>query len=130
VRWTLGDRETASINFDVIGSLDAPAIRLRYACGRDDERQPVLDVITLTYSTLCYGGRCPYLVCSRCGARCRTLHLPPRATLFRCRTCYDLTYQSCLDSHKYDSLFRGMAADLGLDVPAMVRGLRKRYSHL
>jgi len=126
VRWTTGDRETAAIGFDVIGSRDAPAICLRYACVRGDERQPVADLVDVTFSTLCYGGRCPYFVCPGCGTRARTLHLPPGRSLFRCRTCHDLTYQSCLESHQWDALFRAITPP-GMSTSALVRGLRHRY---
>jgi len=121
---------TASIGYVVVGTRDAPAIRLHYGW-RDGagELHQVRERIPLTYSTLCHGGRCPYLVCPGCLARVRTLHLPPGRTLFRCRACHDLTYGSCQDSHKYDSLFRGMAAELGMDVGQVARAMRRRYPH-
>jgi hypothetical protein len=43
------------------------------------------------------------------------LHLPSGGRYFGCRRCYDLTYRSCQESHKYDSLYRTLADDTGMD---------------
>ena len=40
-----------------------------------------------------------------CGNRVTKLFLPPAGKVFGCRRCYDLTYQSCQESHKYDRVF-------------------------
>jgi hypothetical protein len=38
----------------------------------------------------------------------------PRGAVFGCRDYYDLTYQSCQESHKYDKVFGHIAgADIG-----------------
>ena len=132
LEWTASrsGKVTAAIQYVVIGTRDEPAIRLHYSWRRGDEEwHQVRDVVQLTFSTLCYGGRCPYMVCPGCWARVRTLHLPPGGTLFRCRACHDLTYGSCQDSHKYDGLFRGMAAELGMGVGQVARAMRRRYPH-
>jgi hypothetical protein len=51
-----------------------------------------------------------------CNRRCRILYLPPGAKYFGCRECYNLTYDSCNESHKYErnSYFRGLAAEVGM----------------
>jgi len=96
---------------------------------RDSDGDPnvVNEVVQLTYSTLHGGGRCPYLLCPGCGAHVRTLHLPPGRVRFRCRDCYDLTYRSCQESHKWESLFKQIAPP-GIDGATVARLLRKRYS--
>ncbi|MBW8017797.1 MAG: hypothetical protein FVQ82_16615 [Planctomycetes bacterium] len=40
-----------------------------------------------------------------CGNRVTKLFMPPGGSVFGCRACYDLTYQSCQESHKYDKVF-------------------------
>ena len=40
-----------------------------------------------------------------CGCCCSKLYLPLGGKVFGCRECYDLTYQSCQESHKYDKVF-------------------------
>jgi hypothetical protein len=60
-----------------------------------------------------------------CGRRVGKLYLPPAGRYFGCRVCHGLTYQSCQESGKYDSLYREIAADLGWD-PAVVRRAMNR----
>jgi hypothetical protein len=58
-----------------------------------------------------YGGFRYYFACPAvangvyCGNRVTKLFLPPAGKVFGCRECYDLTYQSCQESHKYDKVF-------------------------
>jgi hypothetical protein len=58
-----------------------------------------------------YGGFRYYFACPAvkdgvyCGGRVTKLFLPPGSKVFGCRDCYDLTYQSCQESHKYDRVF-------------------------
>jgi hypothetical protein len=44
---------------------------------------------------------CPFF---NCASKCRVLYMPPGAQIFGCRKCHNLTYLSCRDSHKFDSL--------------------------
>ncbi len=62
--------------------------------------------------TFCrFGGVRYYFLCPAvkdgvyCGGRVTKLFLPPGGAVFGCRECYDLTYQSCQESHKYDKVF-------------------------
>jgi hypothetical protein len=48
-----------------------------------------------------------------CGRRVRVLYKPPGYPYFGCRHCYNLTYTSCQESHKWDALHRWMAEALG-----------------
>jgi hypothetical protein len=67
------------------------------------------------------GGRrwwftCPLIVNGRsCGRRVGKRYLPPGARYFGRRRCHDLTYTSCQESHRYDRLFKSLAADTGVD---------------
>ena len=58
---------------------------------------------------------CPLVVSGRaCRRRIGKLYLPPGQKYFGCRRCYDLTYQSCRDSHRFDSLYADLGARLGV----------------
>lgn len=62
-----------------------------------------------------------------CNRRVGRLHLPPSGIYFGCRHCYDLTYESCQQSHRYDGLYRRLAQSVGCtpdDVKAVLS--RKR----
>ncbi len=53
-------------------------------------------------STPCnFGGRRHWFLCPQrdCGRRVRILYQPPFADRFGCRQCFDLTYQTCRESH-------------------------------
>jgi len=57
---------------------------------------------------------CPLVVNERpCGRRVRKLYLPGGGRYFGCRHCYNLTYTSCQESHKYDSVFAHVGAQMG-----------------
>ena len=72
-----------------------------------------------------FGGKRWWWICPvgknnrSCKRRVSKLYLPPGATYFGCRMCYDLTYTSCKESHKYDSLFAGLAASMSDRYPGM-----------
>lgn len=66
--------------------------------------------VRLSTSACNYGGvrywfECPVVKDGvYCGNRCAKLYLPPSQLYFGCRSCHDLTYESCQTSHKYDNL--------------------------
>ncbi len=67
-----------------------------------------------------YGGVRYWFLCPAvkdgvyCGNRVTKLFLPPGSKVFGCRACYDLTYRSCQESHKYDKVFGHIeGADIG-----------------
>lgn len=72
--------------------------------------------IGLTYTLAPWGARRYWWTCPRCGHRCGVLYLPPGAARFACRSCYDLTYQSCLDSHKSHGFMNRLMAAAGIDM--------------
>jgi hypothetical protein len=55
-----------------------------------------------------------------CGRRVGKLYLPPGGLYYGCRHCYRLTYTSCNESHKFDSVYKLLAKDTGW-TPAEVR---------
>jgi len=65
-------------------------------------------VIPVTTTPCFYGGVRYWFLCPAvtdgllCENRVGVLYLPPGGTIFGCRQCHDLTYESCQKSHKYD----------------------------
>jgi hypothetical protein len=67
-------------------------------------------------STPCsFGGNRFWFLCplsrdgNKCNRRVGKLYLPPGAKYFGCRDCYNLTYRSCKESHKYDRIFESIS---------------------
>ena len=94
-------------------------MRLQYRF--HDERGSVDYSLSLTTTPLPWGGvrwwfRCPLSIDGQyCGRRVRKLYRPAGATYFGCRRCYDLTYTSCQESHKYDRMWAMVGADCGMN---------------
>jgi hypothetical protein len=71
----------------------------------------------ITLETTCpyYGGLRWWFICpltrggQHCGHRVSKLHIPPGGKYYGCRHCYNLTYQSCQDSHKFDRYYAELA---------------------
>jgi len=80
--------------------------------------------VRLTTTPMPWGGvrwyfTCPIMTGSRtCQRRCWKLYLPPGERYFGCRTCYNLTYTSSQEAHKFDEI-EGMVA-AGMGVPLSV----------
>jgi hypothetical protein len=125
--WTntaTGDKK-ASIGYE-IDTLDADAwLRLRYTLERSGEAVDYR--VRLTTKPLPWGGvRWGFLCPGRnCGRACRKLYLPNGGRYFACRLCYQLTYTSAQEAHKYDSLFRDLAAEFKM-TPGQVNRLLSR----
>lgn len=127
--WTntrTGER-TASVRYTCTGSGDNWTFTLIYTVTRrDGGKQDVRLPIYLQTTEPRFGGTrwwftCPLAVKGNsCRCRVGKLYLPPGGLYFGCRRCYDLTYTSCQESHKYDRLFRFIAEDIGC-TPEMVR---------
>lgn len=106
-----------------------PFVRLRYSIARrDTKEQDALDSpVRLTTTLPRFGGQrwwfvCPLVVTGRpCDRRVGKLYLPPGGRYFGCRHCYRLTYRSCQDSRKPDSLLRDLAARMGTDAATLRR---------
>ncbi|MHC4855681.1 MAG: hypothetical protein ACYS72_04690 [Planctomycetota bacterium] len=76
-------------------------------------------VIPITTTPCHFGGVRHWFLCPAsvdgvlCENRVGKLYLPPGGSVFACRHCYDLTYESCQKSHKYDRVADHLE---GLDV--------------
>ncbi len=102
-RWTRGGRETGSCGVHTkIG--DNQAVCVFQYNGREV-------AVNLSPYVPGFGGRRYFFLCPVCGRRVRTLHF--KNAEIACRTCHDLTYESCNEFHYFDSLYKRMAAGLG-----------------
>ena len=108
---------TASLGYEVDTAGRVPWVRLFYTItSRGGEPVDYDYKIVLAQTRPTYGGVRWWFVCPvvGCGRRCGKLYLPPGGQYYGCRRCYDLTYESSQESHKYD----GLAKALGMDLDA------------
>jgi len=113
IEWTYtsSGEHVASIGYSV--NYDTKTITLDYTKTIDGEKHPVNDTVRLTVQKTNFGGSRFLFICPRCYTRVAKLYLPNGALYFRCRRCYNLTYQSSNSSHEYDHLFRLLASEVG-----------------
>jgi len=81
--------------------------------------------IALTRTPANLGGYRYWFLCPYCSRRVVRLYLPPDARDFKCRTCHDLTYTSCQESHKDDALYKHIGGHLGISGKMVEQLLRK-----
>ncbi len=104
-------------------------IRFKYSkTSRFSEEKENFDYKVRLTTTHCHFGGirywfvCPLIVNSHlCERKVGKLYLPPGGKYFGCRHCYDLTYTSCRESHKFDRLFALLAHDVPGTTPEMVK---------
>jgi len=117
--WYKGGEKTSSIGYEVdTTDMAAPRFRLFYTF--TDSGEKVDETARLDVTRPHFGGVRFWFTCLRCGRRVGKLYLPPGRRRFRCRRCYDLTYTSCRECHKYDRLYASIALEVGLP-PAVVK---------
>ncbi len=107
LRYSFFDELVARIIFE--GHLDKtlPFIQLRYTYNSDEQ----LDYrVYLTTTPVHFGGHRWWFVCpnNKCYKRVGKLYCAGK--YFLCRHCYNLTYQSCRDSHQLDRLIASIYA--------------------
>lgn len=130
--WRYPDEEEilASIGYQVdTTSLHDPHVRLHYTITDPftDEKHSLDYEVRLTTTRPHLGGIRWWFVCPRrrhgapCACRVAKLYLPPGGRYFGCRTCYNLTYTSCRESHQFDRIFAMMAEGLPGATPLMVK---------
>ena len=130
-RWTnSAGEEIASIGYWVQSS-ETSSLFLRFVytiTRRDTDEKISLDYpIKLTTTPCNFGGVRYWFICPLeldgrpCGKRIGKLYLPPEGKYFGCRNCYNLTYESCRESHKYDRLFEMIANDIPGMTPSQVK---------
>ena len=107
------DRRTgeknASVSFGVkVTDSTSGCIQLTYAL--DGER--VRDRIVLTTTRPYFGGLRYWFSCPSCRRLIRKIYLPPKTKYFRCRICYNLSYESRQEWQRH----RRLAEKMGIRV--------------
>ena len=124
--WTVEVRTSFGVDVD-----KTPFVMLRHGVlSSEGIRKNVEQRIDLTRTACHYGGWRWWFVCPvvkdevYCGNRVGKLYLPPGGKFFGCRQCYDLTYESCQRSHKYDRVLDHIPENMdlsGLNVNQLLR---------
>ena len=117
--WNRGGEPCGSISYQVEIKNDLYFLRLIYTVTLAGKEPEPLDYsIPLTTTPTPWGALRWWFTCpaAGCGRRVGALYLPPGARRFACRHCHNLTYQACLDSHKYDTLYKRYPALEALDL--------------
>lgn len=127
VTWSRGEIETGSIGY----ALSPHEVELRYASGRGDKKQSVVDLIPLAFTDQPFGGRRRWFTCKACQRRCRVLI---GGTYFRCRQCYGATYESQYETYrahglaKAETMRKRLGAEPGIanPLPSKPKGMHWR----
>ena len=95
ITWTSSvSRRTTAVQVG-IDMEKSPYVRIQYTATDSDSNSTDYDYQVSLTSTPCYlGGVRWWFVCPACGRRIGLLYLPRWARAFRCRHCYNLTYES------------------------------------
>ena len=134
LEWTRDSNgeKTAAVGYRCTNNGIGWVLTLEYTVThRDGEKSEVILPIDMQTTRVYSGGQrqwftCPVVKNGRsCRRRVGRLYLPPGAIHFGCRHCYNLTYKSCNESHKYDSLYRLLAKDTGLPLQVVKRTMKR-----
>ncbi len=129
MNWSNNGEQTGSIGF-MVSTVDGDSyIRFQYTkTNRHTQEKAELDYnVRLVWTPCHFGGRrwwfiCPLVINDRaCNRRVGILYLG-NGKYFGCRHCYNLTYESCKESHKFDSMFKKMGVDPKLGKQLFKRG--------
>jgi len=134
ITWTRGGQQVGSLGFRIVKESGGTAVRLSYAITGPGAQAEYDYLVAITWAKAGFGSPRPFFLCPgrACGRRVAKLYRPPSGDLFLCRHCHNLTYQSCLDSHKYDSLWRNLGpfpgdiSPSGLERSRLLAGLLGR----
>jgi len=123
IRWTRNGVETGSIGYEIRFEIESEYIRLYYTYKKKED----IDYrIPLCRTYPHFGGIRWWFSCPAqgCGKRVVKLYSPPGYRYFLCRTCQNLTYTSCRESHQFDGLFARLSAESGLPLSLIKRDLK------
>jgi hypothetical protein len=121
-------KPSATIVFEVRTGKDGGVLRLRYLVTIMSIRsnwkavESVSVAVRLATTNVPRNGLRWWLVCPAqrkdrsepCHRRVGKLYLPAGERVFACRHCYDLTYQSCRESHRHQSMWNWLGASIGV----------------
>jgi hypothetical protein len=105
-----------------------------YVLGADIERPSTdkigLDLcstkqaVYLSPTALHFGGMRWWFSCPGCRRRCAKLYLP-RGSVFLCRSCHDLTYQSCIVGKSMTAFLASTAPKCGLTLSGLRQAIKE-----
>jgi len=124
LRWTRGERQTGACSFYVTINGQNDSIIFSYTYGGKPHQNVE---IRLTWYAPGFGGRRYFFVCPHCGKRMRTLHF--KYGEIACRICHNLTYESCVENNRFNSLYKYIAGRHGeswQDVKQSMNALERR----
>ncbi len=115
--WSRGGEKTGSISFRVSTVEGDEYIHFQYTqTDRNTQEKTELDYKARLTRTPChFGGRRWWFICPlvkngyACNRRVGVLYLGGK--YFGCRHCHNLTYESCKENHRFDSMFLKMGID-------------------
>ena len=109
-RWSWLGKVTGAL----IAQREGDCVVLHYGhCSRASEQWAFSEYrIFLTWTRCNYGGRRPWFICPGCGARVAVLY--GGSSLFACRLCYDLVYESQREDDCYRALRRAQTIRMRL----------------
>jgi hypothetical protein len=122
LKWTRGGRETGSIGYQAMMDVEPPFIRIHYTWRKTENRDYRVNLST---TNPYFGGKRYWFLCPHCGRQVGKLYSPPNSSYFLCRTCQNLTYTSCRESHQYDILYAKLAADSGLSIEQTKKAMKR-----
>lgn len=125
LKWTRGERQTGACYVYVTINGQNDSVIFSYTYNNKPHRGVE---IRLTWYSPGFGGRRYLFVCPHCGRNVRTLHF--RYGEIACRICHDLTYESCIENHRFDSLSKLMAVGLNAswyDVKSRMKELGREW---
>jgi hypothetical protein len=130
----LAGENCGNVNFCVSKIKDIFCVRLTYILLSTGQK--IDYCIATTYSRLSWGKLRWWFVCPLikhgipCHRRVSNLYLPYGQKYFGCRYCYDLSYSSCQESHKFDRFINEIAQCLpsssNLDLKLTLNGIKAR----
>ena len=126
IRWFRNDAEYASIGYKANLETGTEHIILDYTFRKTE---PIEYRIRLEMTHPNYGGFRYWFLCPArgCGKRAAKLYSPPGSRYFFCRTCQNLTYESCRDSHRFDYLYASIGAEVGCSAKLAKKIMKSRW---
>lgn len=117
--WTYNKQPSGNISLKIEGGGENITAWLYYQVTdrRSGGKADYHYCVGLQYTWLAWGDKRWWWTCPACGQRCGTLYMPPGAVKFACRSCHNLTYQSCQESNKTNFLARLITPDMLSDFP-------------
>lgn len=126
INWSRNGVAYASIGYKASLETGNEHIILHYTFRKSEqiEYRVQLEMTHPNYGGFRYWFLCP---AKGCGKRTAKLYSAPGSRYFLCRTCQNLTYESCRDSHKFDSLYARIGADMGKSAGFVKRALKNGW---